>query len=219
MLKQFETGYFSPVQHIEAAALTKHITEAQKALMDKHTRIIEVPDEEPRQFIPYFVSGSQYFSIAEAVILEEAVWFCWQLSKALERIVTDTSLGTAKAVNELAKCRLSALHKLQDAIAEKAKTISPDYPGIETINPYEQLYAIHSSYEGCSAANDDLVKELERVKDELRKCRQRLWVYVGTQDSQHLAKFNEETCKMVDWQGWPFKNTPKQKSSHDADTV
>lgn len=60
---------------------------------------------------------------------------------------------------------------VMDSIKEKAFLIAPDYPNIETCKPWEQLYAIASSYKGTSLANDDLHKLLEvmRLRLEMTK--------------------------------------------------
>ena len=44
-------------------------------------------------------------------------------------------------------------------LREKSRAIAPDYPGINNdLEPWEHLWAITSSYEGCSMANDDMHK-------------------------------------------------------------
>lgn len=61
----------------------------------------------------------------------------------------------------------SERHDIEKDIREKAIKIANDYPNIETCSIWECLYAIESSYEGTSLANDDCHKFLRYFKDKL----------------------------------------------------
>ena len=52
--------------------------------------------------------------------------------------------------------RLQRLGVIQMNITELAKKIAPDYPNIETVDTWEQLYAIDCAYRGTNMANNDL---------------------------------------------------------------
>ena len=55
-------------------------------------------------------------------------------------------------------------NEFEQRFKEIAIEIAPDYPGIKTAEPWEQLYAIKSSYEGVSLACDDLHKLIEKMR-------------------------------------------------------
>jgi len=66
-----------------------------------------------------------------------------------------------------------ALAALRRRVAEAALKISPDYPGIKTCEPWEQLYAIECAYEGTNLANGDLhaiIADLLAASEEAAVC-------------------------------------------------
>ena len=54
-----------------------------------------------------------------------------------------------------------------DKIKKMAMDIAPDYPNVSTAEPWEQLWAIRSSYEGCSLANGDCHKLINKLREKL----------------------------------------------------
>jgi len=55
--------------------------------------------------------------------------------------------------------------KLCDRIKRIALNVAPDYPNIETIPTWEQLYAIEEGYLGTKAACDDLHTIISKLRD------------------------------------------------------
>ena len=56
---------------------------------------------------------------------------------------------------------------LANKIQEIAEEVAPDYPNILSVGACEQLYAIHSSYEGCRMANEDMHQLVEVLRKRL----------------------------------------------------
>jgi len=56
---------------------------------------------------------------------------------------------------------------LEERIKEIAMEIAPDYPDIEKVEPWEQLCAIKSSYDGTDMANKDLHQLIGLLRQEL----------------------------------------------------
>lgn len=54
---------------------------------------------------------------------------------------------------------------IKDDIRDAAMVIAPDYPGIETASPCEQLWAMKQSYEGLVLANKGLHKILQKLTE------------------------------------------------------
>lgn len=52
-------------------------------------------------------------------------------------------------------------------LREDAVEIATDYPKVAECDPWEQLYAIKSSYQGTKAANDDLHRVIRLLLKEL----------------------------------------------------
>lgn len=61
----------------------------------------------------------------------------------------------------------SKRYNVEKYIRKKAVKIADDYPDIKTCPIWECLYAIESSYDGTSLANDDCHKFLRYFKDKL----------------------------------------------------
>lgn len=55
-------------------------------------------------------------------------------------------------------------HDVNARIKEIALKVAPDYPNIQEVDSFEQLWAIESAYEGCSLANDDCHKLIESLR-------------------------------------------------------
>ncbi len=53
---------------------------------------------------------------------------------------------------------------IKDRIKELAKQTAPDYPNIETVDTWEQLYAIDCAYRGTNMANQDLHLLIEELR-------------------------------------------------------
>jgi len=63
---------------------------------------------------------------------------------------------------------------LEERIKELALEIAPDYPGIDKCDAWEQLYAIHASYQGASLACDDLHDLIGHMQEQLGWSNERL---------------------------------------------
>ena len=60
------------------------------------------------------------------------------------------------------------------SIKEKAIKIAYDYPNIENCEPWEQLYAISSTYEGTNLANDECHKLIDFLRQKLNISKEEL---------------------------------------------
>ena len=83
---------------------------------------------------------------------------------------------------DAALVQLNALESILKSIKEKAITIAPDYPNIAESEPWEQLWAIQTSCEGTSAANDDCHKVIAALQRRLGMSREdllTLWQEIG----------------------------------------
>lgn len=77
-------------------------------------------------------------------------------------------LDKAKRVCAATRRKLNNPRDFFRFLHDKAKEISPDYPGIESsYDPYDQLWAITSSYEGTAAANDECHKLIDVMREKL----------------------------------------------------
>lgn len=56
---------------------------------------------------------------------------------------------------------------INDRIKEVALVVSPEYPGIETAEPFEQLWAIEQGYLGTNSANKDCHKLIDHMRQQL----------------------------------------------------
>ena len=61
------------------------------------------------------------------------------------------------------------LKNLAERINAIARATEPDYPDIEKVDTFEQLYAIEQGNAGRLAALDDLHAEIRRLKDLLKR--------------------------------------------------
>ena len=47
---------------------------------------------------------------------------------------------------------------LTESLRKLAMKVAPDYPNVDVIEPYELIYAIEATFDGITAANNDLHK-------------------------------------------------------------
>lgn len=94
------------------------------------------------------------------------------------------------------------MNALNDKIRKIALEVAPDYPQIETCDEFECLYAIHSSYQGTHAANEDLhlilkvlmkrynieIKELLDISDKVRELKGSVMLRSNLTDDQIVEK-------------------------------
>ena len=71
----------------------------------------------------------------------------------------------------------SYISNVLSKIEEIAKDISPDYPGIETCDHLEQLWAIKSAYFGLNKACEDLQYILIDLMGKLKLSREQMFKY------------------------------------------
>lgn len=59
--------------------------------------------------------------------------------------------------------------RFHNQLIKRARELCPDYPGIKGLDdPFELLWAITGSLEGCRLANEDLHKLLSVLQDKLK---------------------------------------------------
>lgn len=84
--------------------------------------------------------------------------------------------------------------KLWAAIKEKAVKIAPDYPNVANCDPWEHLWAIDSSYEGTSLANDDCHELIDILRQKLGMTKEEVVdLWVKHRNEKEIARRRKES--------------------------
>lgn len=119
----------------------------------------------------------------------------------------DDQIGKLKATVKVKEVKIAQqaeqINKLREAIKEKAVKIAPDYPNIATCEPWEHLWAIESSYEGTSLANDDCHEFIDMLRQRLGMTKEEavdLWISHRNQKEEAQRKEQSfETFLKKEW--------------------
>lgn len=102
-----------------------------------------------------------------------------------------------KAVVKVKEIKIKELQeqidRLKEAIKEKAVKIAPDYPNVANCEPWEHLWAIDSSYEGTSLANDDCHELIDILRQKLGMTKEEVVdLWIEHRDKKEAARRKEQ---------------------------